>query len=103
MDTATELEQWLRKEASERIQRAESRRTYARSGRDCTDEDKAIAHILAEQMLGRKLPKTSRTEEEKNARIEERIASRLDKEAAMILRFANFVCSIREAPISDGQ
>ena len=88
MDTAIELEKWLRNEANGRIQKAESRRVSARAGRGCTDEDRAVGHALAEQMLGRKLPKTSRAEEEKSARIEERIASKLDHEAAMILRFA---------------
>jgi len=102
MDTANELEQWLRKEASTRIQRAKSRRSCARAGRDCTEEDRAAGHVLAEQMLGRKLPKTSRAEEEQSARIEERIASKLDLEAAMILRFADFVCSKRANHIVDG-
>jgi hypothetical protein len=103
MDTGTELEQWLRKEAGDRIQKAASRRSYAQASRGGSDEDRAVGHVLAEQMLGRKIPKQSRAEAENSAKMEERIASKLDQEAAMILRFADFVCSMRMAPVTDAQ
>jgi hypothetical protein len=93
MDTAIELEEWLRKEAGERIKKSESRRYYARTSENLSEEDRKIAHTLAEQMMGRKLPKTSRAQEKKNAQMEERIASKLDREAATLLRFADFVRS----------
>lgn len=91
-----ELEHWLRKESSERIQRAAARRMYAGSGANLTDEDRKSAHRLAEQMTGRKLPKTTRAEDTKSAAIQFLIAARLDDEAAMLLRFADWVASIRE-------
>jgi len=91
--TAAELEQWLRREADIRTKKAESRRHYARSGKNLTNEDLKLAHVLAEKMAGRKLPRRSRLEEERNNAIEERIASKLDQEAAMIRRFADFVHS----------
>ena len=66
MNTAIELEQWLRKETNGRIQKAGSRRADVRTGQHCTNKDRIIAHVLAEQMLGRNLPKTSRAVEENN-------------------------------------
>ena len=94
MSAATELEQWLRDQARTRIQQALARRSYARAGTNLTDVDRRVVHALAEQMSGRKLPKTSRADEAKSATIEEHIASKLEGEAAMLLRFAAFVCSI---------
>ena len=91
MSTAVELEEWLRSEASERIKRAESRRSYVRAGINLSAEDRQIAHVLAEQMMGRKLPKSSRKQDEINAQTQERIATKLEKESTMILRFADFV------------
>jgi len=89
------LEQWLRKEASERSQHANSRRSSALCSRNCIDEDRKIAHILAEQTLGRKIPKTSKKQDEESAAIQDRIASKLDKEAETLLRFAEFVAKGR--------
>ncbi len=94
MSTAAELEQWLRKEANDRIQKAAARRGSARVGANLTNEDRKAAHALAEQMMGRKLPKMSRAAEERSAIIEERIASKLEQEAKMLLRFAGFVASL---------
>ena len=91
MNTANELERWLRKEANERLQRSESRRSGARLMANLSDEDLRSAHRLAEQMSGRKLSKQSRAQREENSKIEERIASKLDKEAEMLFRFADFV------------
>ena len=94
MDTATQLEQWLRQEAAERSQRASSRRSGAMACRNCTDEDRKIAHQLAERSLGRKIPKTTRELDEASAAIQERIASKLDDEAAMLTRFADLVAEV---------
>jgi hypothetical protein len=91
MNVADDLEKWLRKEASERTAAAISRRGYARDGFNSTDKDRKAAHALAEKMLGRKIPKTTRAEEEESAVIQERIAAKLDKEAAKLLGFADFV------------
>lgn len=88
---ADELEKWLRKEAAERTAAANSRRGYARVGLNSTGKDRKAAHALTEKMLGRKIPKTTKAEEEKSAGIQERIAAKLDQEAAMILGFADFV------------
>lgn len=88
---AGELEKWLRKEAAERIAAAKSRRGYAQAGANLTDEDLEAAHVLTEKMLGRKIPKTTRAEDKKSAEIQEKIADRLEREAATILGFADFV------------
>ena len=95
LQIAGDLEQWLRKEASERIQRSALRRDYARAYRNLSDEDRKCAHALAERMHGRKFPRQSRAEDEANARIQERIATKLEDETAMILRFADFVSFMR--------
>jgi hypothetical protein len=89
MDTAIELEQWLRKEAHDKTKRAESRKCYART--PASDAERKAAHQLAQQMMGRKFPLQSMEEEEKSHKIEERIALKLEQEAAMLLRFADFV------------
>jgi hypothetical protein len=89
MDTATELEQWLRKEAQEKTKYAEARRGYART--PSSDAERKAAHQLAQQMMGRKFKMQSRAEEEKSHKIEERIAAKLEQEAVMLLRFADFV------------
>ena len=89
MDTATELEQWLREQAREKTKYAESRRGYART--PFSDAERKAAHQLAQQMMGRKFPMQSREQEEKSHKIEERIASKLEQEAAMLLRFADFI------------
>lgn len=41
-------------------------------------------------MMGRKFPMQTRDEEEKSNKIDERIAAKMDEEAAMLLRFADF-------------
>jgi hypothetical protein len=89
MDTAIELEQWLRKEAHDKTKWAESCKDYART--PASDAERKAAHQLAQQMMGRKFPLQSRDEEEKSHKIEEKIAAKLDQEAAMLLRFADFV------------
>jgi hypothetical protein len=91
VNTALELELWLRDQARERVKNASSRRSYAQSSENLTDDDRKIAHRLAEQMFGRKLPKTTKESDQKNARLDERIAEKLDEEAAMLTRFADFV------------
>jgi hypothetical protein len=93
MGTSEELEIWLRKESADRDMKAKARRGYARSWSNCTDEDRVAAHALAEQMLGRKVPNTTAAQDEESATIQERIAIKLDQEAAMLLRFADFVSS----------
>lgn len=93
MDTAEELEQWLRNEAETRLSRAASRRGYARAGRNLNPEDRKAAHAMAEQLLGRSIPKTDPAEDEKSADVQDRIASKLEREAAKLLRFADFVYS----------
>jgi hypothetical protein len=97
MSMATDLENWLRKEADDRKCKAASRRHYSTSTMNCSAEDRKIGHMIAEQMMGRKLLKTTRVEDLKNARMEERIAVKLEQEAAMLLRFADFVQSTQEA------
>lgn len=97
MSTAVELESWLRSQAKDRLQKAAARRGYARAGQNLSDEDRKVAHILAEQMMGRRLPQTTRAEERKTAQIEERIASKLDQEAAMLVRFADWVADQQTA------
>jgi|GEM_PF-5224900 hypothetical protein len=92
MDTATELEQWLRKEAQEKTKYAESRKSAALAfTSETSDADRKAAHQMAQQIMGRKFPMQSRTEEEKSNRIQIRIAAKLEQEAAMLLRFADFV------------
>jgi len=85
------MEAWLRKEADDKSKKAESRRSYARSGLNYNDEDRHVADVLAEQVSGRKLPKTSRTEDEKSEGMQERIAPKLEEEAPMLKGFADFV------------
>jgi len=92
-ETARELEKWLRDEANERIKRAASRRTYAHAGDGLTDADREAGHRIAEQMMGRNLPRRTRAEDARTARIEVRIASKLEEEAAMLLRFADWVAT----------
>jgi hypothetical protein len=94
MDTAMDLEQWLRKEASERSQHASSRRSGAESLVIGTDQDREVAHQIAEQTLGRKIAKTSKVQDEQSAKIQERIAVKLDNEATMLLGFADTVKSL---------
>jgi|SRR5271154_5134230 len=91
MSVADELENWLRKQAVDRIAAANSRRGYIRALADCSDEDKESAHVIAEKLAGRKIPKTTEQEDKKAAAIQERIADKLDGEASMILGFADFV------------
>ena len=91
MEIAKDLEGWLRKEAGERMRAAESRRGYASAGENLTNEGREAAHKITEQMLGRKISKSTRTEELNSARIQKNIASKLDKEAEMLIRFADFV------------
>jgi hypothetical protein len=98
MNTAIELEQWLRKEAKERTKYAESRKGYART--PVSDAERKAAHQLAQKMMGRKFPLQSREEEEKSHKIEERIAEKLEQEAEMLLRFADFVAS---GEVGDGR
>jgi len=50
-----------------------------------------LAHSLSEEMAGRKLPYQSRKQEAENAKMQDQIASKLDKEAARLLRFADYV------------
>ncbi len=71
MNTGNELEDWLRNRASQCTKQAASRRSNARSGESLTDEDCEDAHI------------------------EDRIATKLDDEAAMLLRFAGWVASVK--------
>jgi hypothetical protein len=61
-----------------------------------TQADREASHIIAQQMMGRKLPKTTRAQDERNAQREERIATKLEQEAAKILRFADFVAAARD-------
>ena len=91
METAIELEQWLRNEAAERTKCANSRKVYARAGQNSSDEERRAAHLMAEKMMGRKLPKTTRAQEAESAKVEEHIAAKLEAEAALLLRFADFV------------
>jgi len=91
MNTAIELEQWLRKEATLLRDQAASRRIYAHCGDNLTDTDRKLAHSLSEEMAGRKLPYQSRKQEAENAKMQDQIASKLDKEAARLLRFADYV------------
>jgi hypothetical protein len=91
METAVELEQWLRNEAAERTRYAEARKSYVKSGQNLSDEDRRIAHVIAEQMMGRKLPKTSRKQDAESAKMQERIAAKLEAQASMLLRFADFI------------
>jgi hypothetical protein len=92
MDTATELEQWLRKEAQEKTKYAESRKSAALAFTSKTsDTERKAAHQLAQKIMGRKFPMQSRVEEEKSNRIQIRIAAKLEQEAAMLFRFADFV------------
>lgn len=91
METSVELEQWLRSEAAERTKFANARKSSARTGQNSSDEDRRVAHLMAEKMMGRKLPKTSRKQDAESAKMQERIASKLEAEATMLLRFADFV------------
>lgn len=95
-DTAAELEGWLRKGATDRTRQAESRRDYARSSVGLSGVDRREAHRLAEQMMGRKLPTTTRDQDRASAKCEERIAVKLDLEAAMLTRFADFISSLSQ-------
>jgi hypothetical protein len=91
METRQELEKWLRDRAVHCSLQAAGRRSAAREPDGFTEEDRKISHKLAEQMMGRRLPKISAAERAKNAAIDERIAKKLDEEAEMMLRFAAFV------------
>jgi hypothetical protein len=91
MSIAVELEQWLRDEAAQKLRYAESRKQGARLTANLSDEDVESARRTAEQMMGRKLPKQSKTQRQNNSRIEERIATKLQKEGEMLIRFADFV------------
>ena len=92
-DTGTELETWLRTESQQRLQAANSRRVYASAERDATTEDLRIAHAIAEGMAGRSLRRTTRAEAKRSADIQDRIAAKLEREAAMLIRFADYVAS----------
>jgi hypothetical protein len=94
MGTSQELETWLRKEAADRKRKAESRRGDAKAGLNLTDEDREVARQMAEQMSGRRLPKTTRAQDDEYAKIQERIAAKLENEAARILLFAAYVSSM---------
>jgi hypothetical protein len=95
MGISEELENWLRKESADRERTAHSRRGYARAGLNCTDVGRVRAHALAEQMLGRRIPKTTMAQDDESAKIQERIALKLDREAAMLLRFAEYQANVR--------
>lgn len=86
---AENLGNWLRQEAAQRNASAHSRRSAACIERECSDEDRRIAHKMAERALGRRIPKTTRSQDEESAAIQEKIATKLESEAAMILRFAD--------------
>lgn len=89
-DTARELETWLRKKAADLGKNAASRRSYAQASVDVMEETRKAGHKIAEQMMGRKIPKTSRADDLKSAAINERIAAKLEAEAAMLNRFADY-------------
>jgi hypothetical protein len=91
METSVELEQWLRNESAERIKSANTRKGYARAGQNSSDQDRRIGHLMAETVMGRKLPKTNRKQDAESAKIQECIAIKLEAEATMLLRFADFV------------
>lgn len=94
MDVGRELEVWLRDQAKERQTAAASRRGYARAGMEATDESKMVCHRIAEKMLGRTIPKTTKAEDISSARIQEIIADKLDQEAEMLIRFADHIAHV---------
>ena len=46
-------------------------------------------------MAGRALPRTTRAEAKRSADIQDRIAAKLEREAEVLIRFADYVASIR--------
>ena len=90
MSIGDDLERWLRAEAAERTKTAAGRRGNAQTA-NATDADRKAAHKITEQMLGRKVPKTTRAQDAESDAIQERIAAKLDAEAAMITGFADWL------------
>ena len=77
---------WLTKESSQKALHAESRRSCVRNSENLSDEDRKIAHKLAEQMSGRRMPKQSEKQEAQNNAAELRIAAKLDAETIILQR-----------------
>jgi len=94
MNTGIELEQWLRTQAAVRTTQAQSRRAYALAGKNLTEPERESALRLAEQMAGRRLPPTTPTEDAQYAKIQDSVAAKLEHEAEMLTRFADWVASI---------
>jgi hypothetical protein len=96
---SAEMEKWLRSEAAEKRKSAESRRGYAAAGRNENAADRKAAHAITEQLLGRKIPKTTLAQDKEAAEIQDRIAAKLEREASMIEGFADSVAQ-PSAPVA---
>ena len=86
IDEVQEEVAWLTKESSQKALHAESRRSCVRNSENLSDEDRKIAHKLAEQISGRRMPKQSEKQEAQNNAAELRIAAKLDAETIILQR-----------------
>lgn len=88
------LREWLLGRAEQLNAQAEGRKQMAASSRcEVSPKDRRIAHKLAEQMMGRRLPKTTAAEEKRSAEIDEKIAAKYEDEARQLTEWAALLAS----------
>ena len=89
-DAMSKLREWLEEEAEELMKQAMGRRGYAEC-EEISSTDKKIAHKIAEQMTGRKLPHTTAAEDRRNASIQRKIAEKCECESRQLSQWADML------------
>lgn len=91
-DKSKEIANWLRQQADERTKHARARRTSAEAMLSATKSELVYSLKLAEKMAGRRLNvSTSPTSVRAGAKIDERIALKLEEEATKLSSWADFL------------
>lgn len=94
-ETLRECRQWILDEISELNKLSLYHRQSAEISRaPMSEADRKAAHQMAEQMSGRRLPKSTRANDLQNAVIDDRIADKYEKKIWRLQRYADGLAEI---------
>jgi hypothetical protein len=86
-----ELVEWLEQEAEEQMKSVTARREMRDTFKDITAPELRASQRIAEQMAGRKLPKTTVKQAHVSAQIHARIAVKIEAEAIQLSKWADLL------------
>jgi len=87
--------EWLNNEAEELAKQAIARENYAKCDETTLlKEDERRTHRMAEQMMGRKIPRSTSAELRRDAHIQRKIADKCDMESKQLSRWSDLVLSL---------